>query len=186
MPNVMTLADVRTICGIVSLVEDFKLQPWLNEAEVRLEKILGRTGMGLLRTAKAADPTFALAGSADWLALKEHFEAFLAWQTYHLSLPGMHSQPTRNGFHAKGGTEGGETYTAIDQKTLAMHETGIRTTLENRQDRLIDACARGNYAWYGTTVAGEERIERTAFVGISFRKHRQQFREGIPDKSRTT
>lgn len=180
MPNVMTLAQVRSICGISSLVEDQKLQPWLNEAEVRLEKILGRTGMGLLRIAKAADPTFALAGNADWLALKDHFEAFLAWQTFLLAIPSIHSQPTRNGWHAKGGQEGSETYEPIDQKTLGMNESSVRTALDGREDRLLSELAAGNYTWYSTNVTGEERITEPANAGISFRRSRWQNREGIP------
>lgn len=180
MANVITLATVRSICGIVSLVEDHKLQPWLNEAEVRLEKILGRTGMALLRAAKASDANFAQTANADWLALREHFEAFLAWQTYHLALPGLHSQPTRNGMHAKGGVEGTETFEPIDQKTLAMHESSIRTSLESRTDRLVSELENGNFSWYGTQVAGEERINSSGSPGISFRRARHQYRHGTP------
>ncbi len=180
MANVITLATVRSICGIVSLVEDHKLQPWLNEAEVRLEKILGRTGMALLRAAKLADPTFALAGNSDWLALKEHFEAFLAWQTFLLAIPSIHSQPTRNGWHAKGGNDGGETYEPIDPKTLGMNESSVRTALEGREDRLLSELVAGNYSWYTTNVTGEERITEPGNVGISFRRSRWQNREGIP------
>lgn len=171
MANVITLANVRSICGIVSLVEDHKLQPWLNEAEVRLEKILGRTGMALLR---------ADASAAPWPTLLPFINPYLAWQTFLLAVPSMHSQPTRNGWHAKGGQEGGETYEPIDPKTLAMNESSIKTALEGREDRLIAELVAGNYTWYTTNVTGEERITDPGNVGISFRRSRWQNREGIP------
>lgn len=176
MPNVMTLAEVRTECGIVSLVEDHKIQPWLNVAEATLEKILGRTGMASLRDDDTAAP---------WPTLLPFIKPYLAWQTFLLAVPSMHSQVTRNGWHVKGGTDGGETYDPIDPKTLGMNESSIRTAMETYMDRLIAELIAGNYAWYGTTVTGEERITSPSSVGISFRRSRWQNREGIPDNNRT-
>lgn len=174
MPNVMTLAQVRSECGIVSLVEDHKLQPWLNVAEGTLEKILGRTGMASLR----ADPAVA-----PWTTLLPFIKPFLAWQTFLLAAPSMHSQPTRNGWHVKGGQDGGETFEPIDQKTLGMNESSIRTAVETYQDRLLQELVAGNYTWYTTNVTGEERITDPGNAGISFRRSRWQNREGIPDNA---
>jgi hypothetical protein len=180
MANVITLADVRTLCGILSGVENNKLQPWLDTAEIRLEKILGRTGMASLRAAYASDPTFAQGANADWLALKVYIDRYLAWQTYHLALPSLHSQPERAGFFSKGKTQGGETFDSIDVKTLSMHEGSIRTALETHQARLLEKLQMGDYTWYTTNVDGEPRIEKTNSVGISFRRSRWQNPQGIP------
>ena len=132
----------------------------------------GRTGMASLRAGSLAAP---------WTTLLALHQAVLAWQTFLLAAPDD-SQPTRNGWHVKGGQDGGRPSSrSIEdpRHEREQHPDGCG----NLSGPVAPRTRRRNYTGYTTNLTGEERITDRETWDISFRRSRWQNREGIPDNA---
>lgn len=166
MAEFITVADIITVCGQNAHLESGRVAPWITQAHRRLEKIMGRTGYAQLESEGSAH--------ANWTALfTNYIKEYLCWTALELSYPSLHSQATRTGIH----TKSDENYSTVDSKALAMLVSAARGAQETAQARLIDHILDNltTYTWYGTNVAGEERItDNVGGAGIIMRRSTRQ------------
>lgn len=168
MANLITKAELVDICGLNDLVEDRKVSRNIKEAQLRLERVLGRTLYGLLKTAFDADPTLAGASNERFRNLlaegKGFAEEYLAWTAYLLSFPGLHSEADRGGFF----TKSGEDYRPVTEKELSVHIADARDRADDRLDRMIAYLTDNSatYPEYGTTTGSEKRITESMGGGF--------------------
>lgn len=181
MSNIISVAQVRTTCGLSKTVDDRKLQPFLAIAQEELEKVLGRTLYNELDTAIQADPT--LATEADLLTLVGYIKSPLAWRTMQYSLPRMYAEPTANGVHSVNGGD----YQSVDARTLGMQVTQARSAADAGYERLMKFLKEnvGTYPSYNDNVDLEERVSRIYPGGVITRKSRWQYPYGVrtPDQT---
>lgn len=181
MSNIISVAQVRTTCGLSKTVDDRKLQPFLAIAQEELEKVLGRTLYSELDTAIQADPT--LATEADLLTLVGYIKSPLAWRTMQYSLPRMYAEPTANGVHSVNGGD----YQSVDARTLGMQVTQARSAADAGYERLMKFLKENvdTYPSYNDNVDLEERVSRIYPGGVITRKSRWQYPYGVrtPDQT---
>ena len=181
MSNIISVAQVRTTCGLSKTVDDRKLQPFLAIAQEELEKVLGRTLYNELDTAIQADPT--LATEADLLTLVGYIKSPLAWRTMQYSLPRMYAEPTANGVHSVNGGD----YQSVDARTLGMQVTQARSAADAGYERLMKFLKENvdTYPSYNDNVDLEERVSRIYPGGVITRKSRWQYPYGVrtPDQT---
>lgn len=179
--QIISLATVRSICGLSKTVDDRKLAPFMRIAQEELEKVLGRTLYNELDTAIQADPT--LATEADLLTLLGYIKAPLAWRTVQHSLPRMYAEPTANGVHSVNGGD----YQSVDAKTLSMQVTQSRSAADAGYERLLKFLDENTatYPSYNDNVELEERVNKMYPGGVITRKSRWQYPYGVrtPDQS---
>ena len=181
MSNIISVAQVRTTCGLSKTVDDRKLQPFLAIAQEELEKVLGRTLYNELETAIDADPT--LATEADLLTLVGYIKSPLAWRTMQYSLPRMYAEPTANGVHSVNGGD----YQSVDARTLGMQVTQARSAADAGYERLMKFLTENvdTYPSYNDNIDLEERVSRIYPGGVITRKSRWQYPYGVrtPDQT---
>lgn len=164
----LTLDDVRTICGLQQGVENRKLESARDTAHQNLRKIMGVTGYNLLIAKVEADNT--LATEPVWKALMDgtgtrggSIKKYLARLTHYMALTDLHSEPTKTGFQAKSG----DGYETVDSRTLGMHESRKRDAYQLEEELLLAEIQNNlsTYTWYSSTVAGEDRITKARRSG---------------------
>ena len=179
--NIISVATVRSLCGLSKTVDDRKLQPFLKLAQEELEKVLGRTLYDELDTAIQADPT--LATEADLLTLLGYIKGPLAWRTLQYALPRFYAEPTANGVHSVNGGD----YQSVDGRTLSIQVTQARSAADSGYERLLKFLDENvaTYPSYNDNVELEERINKTYVGGVITRKSRWQYPYGVrvPDQS---
>ena len=165
MPNLITISDLQSVCGLNQGVEARKVDHWVVVAQRRLEKIMGRAGYAAMVAAGTSD--------AAWTDLwTDYIKEFLCWYTLELAYPGMSAEADRGGVFVKVG----EKMTPVDGKNLSMLQASARSAREECQDRLLDHLVENasTYTWYGTQTGDEERISDTGGGGIVMRKSEYQ------------
>ena len=179
--NIISVAQVRSTCGLAKTVDDRKLQPFLTLAQEELEKVLGRTLYNELDAAIVADPT--LATETDLAALMEYIKGPLAWRTLQYSLPRLYAEPTANGVHSVNGGD----YQSVDSRTLSMQVTQARSAADGGYERLMKFLDENTatYPTYNDNVQMEERVNKMYPGGVITRKSRWQYPSGIrtPDQT---
>jgi hypothetical protein len=179
--NIISVAQVRSTCGLAKTVDDRKLQPFLTLAQEELEKVLGRTLYDELETAIEADPT--LATEPDLLTLVSYITGPLAWRTLQYSLPRLYAEPTANGVHSVNGGD----YQSVDSRTLSMQVTQARSAADGGYERLLKFMDENTatYPSYNDNVELEERVSKMYPGGVITRKSRWQYPYGIrtPDQT---
>lgn len=144
MTYIVSLATVRTILGLNSNVENDKLESYLDAAHEYMRERLGDDCYAEFIAAIEADSDLDQPENAKWLALITNgADRFLAWLTYHLSMPRLHSEADRAGFFAKSGSD----YQSVDGATLGRHQSSAKDmyTLYERKLLAYIATNRSDY-----------------------------------------
>ena len=170
--QVINIETIREKTGMSANVEDRRLVPALEEAQMEVEKILGETLYEELETAIIADPT--LATEADLLALVDKYLCpLLSWRSYQYAIAFMQAEPNRNGVNVKSE----EGYTAADARQVGGIERRCREKADKYQERLIlwlDNYGATTFPSYTTDTVTDTRISKTYRGGVITRRSRWQ------------
>lgn len=171
MPEFITKADIVTVCGLNSLVEDRKVAPWITEAHLRWRKILGGA-LHDLQQAAPAEPRFI-----NLMADGKGFgKSYLCWTAFALAYPSLAAEADRGGVFVK--EEAGK-FQSADPRTLAMLKNTAEAAAETREQLLFQYLMDNSaiYPELNTVTGSEDRINsQTArnIGGVSFRRGRAQ------------
>lgn len=159
------------VCGLNSLVEDRKVDPWITEARIRWRKILG-TELYNKQQAAPTDTRFVdlMDDEKGW------GKSYLCWTAYALSFPFLAAEADRGGVFQK--EEQGK-FQSVSTGTLAMLKNTAESSAEARERMLLQYLNdnASDYPEWATTTGSEDRIdERTSrnTAGVSFRRSRAQ------------
>lgn len=166
MPNLITVTDMQATVGLNKNVESRKVDPWIVEAQRRLEKIMGRTGYAQM----VSDGT----SHASWTGLwTGYIKEFLCWQALELAYPSLYADADRQGVY----TVSTDKHESVDSKTLGMLSANARGARETAQARLLDHITENlsTYTWFGEQQDNEERItNNVGGAGIIMRRSARQ------------
>ena len=178
MPELIDISDIQSVTKLNGLVEPRKLDAWIVEAQLRLEKVLGRTLYTELKTAFDADNTLSGTANEKWRNLMEHGKGFakdyLCWHALELAYPTLNAEAERAGVF----TKKDDKLQNVSDRGLSALQAGARGCAEARLERLIEyLCANAStYPSYRTNTTGEERIDGTQLSknGLVIRKSQRQ------------
>ena len=161
---IVSTTNVKDNTPLPNNVPDSKLENHLDYAHLKLEKVIGATLYAEIQGMIDTDST--LATEASIKLLRDYYIIpYIAWLTYYLSMPNLHSGPNVSSFT----TKSPEDYEAVDSSTLKMHRQDAQLRWEEYQDRLQTFLRNSSdvkYNSYDTTTTDEERIHTTYQGGI--------------------
>lgn len=167
MAELITKADIVTVCGLNDLVETRKMAPWITEAHLRWRKILGNA----LYAAQQASPTDTR--FVDLMADgKGYGKSYLCWTALGLAYPSLSAEADRGGVFQK--EEAGK-FQSVTSGTLTMLKSTAEAAAETREQLLFQYLKDNaeTYPEFDTITGSEDRInEQTArnTGGVSFRQ----------------
>lgn len=170
MANLITKADLVSVCGLNSLVEDRKIDPWIREAHLRWMKILGPK----LYDLQQANPT-----ESRFVDLMEDGKgwgkSYLCWKALELAYPSLAAEADRGGVFQK--EEQGR-FQSVSTGTLAMLRSTAESAAEARET-LLFAWLRANADIYpelheAGAIPRVDDSNRRNVAGLSFRRSRHQ------------
>lgn len=170
MPDLIAIADLRTIAQLGDNVEERRMKAAIEDAHLEVEKILGRTGYAIVY---AAAPTFTGLDAKYATLLTGYLKPFMCWRAKQYSYGDNVAEIDKTGVFSRSG----EDYSTVSDKTLSLLISQSRTRAEERLERLLGYLNdnRTTFTWMDTTASGEERqTEQTSVGGFVMRRARKQ------------
>ena len=176
MTYIVSIATMKETVGLSNLVEERKLEPFVDGVQRTVKRILGETLYDRLITELEADPT--LATEADLKTLvDDYLTGLIAWTVYLQAMPRLYAEFDRNGAHYKNDAntvQADNTWLKMEQ--AAARDMADKYTLD-LMDFLKDNSDTGEpFADWKTVTTDEQgqRINRSYGVGIITRPSRWQ------------
>lgn len=163
MPDLIALADLRSIANLNAGVEERRVKTGITAAHLELEKILGRTGYAIVY---GEAPNYAGQGSnasAYTTLLTSYIKPFMAWRALEVAYPDLYAEADRAGVFVKDGDD----FRSVNGQELALKiKQAERMSSEYRQ-RLMEHVRENDsvFTWLDTNVDGEQRITNARPTG---------------------
>ncbi len=173
MPDLIALSDLQTITKLNGSVEARRVGNGIQDAHLEIEKVLGRTGYGIVYAAAPSFTTLSPNTAAYVTLLTDYIKPLMAWRAKQRSYPDLYAEADKAGVFSKSG----EDYSTVDPKALAILIANDRDRADERLQRLIEHLEANTtvFTWYTTNVNGDPRITETKSTGgWSFRRARLQ------------
>lgn len=170
MPDLIAIADLRTITQLGDNVEERRMKAGIEDAHREVRKVLGRTGYDIVY---AAAPSFSSMDAKYTTLLGTYLKPFMAWRAKQYSYGDNVAEIDKTGVFSRSG----EDYSTVSDKTLSLLIAQARTRAEDRLEDLLWYLEenRATFTWYDTTVDGEERqTTQTSVGGFVMRRARKQ------------
>lgn len=171
---IISLATVRDKCGLSANVEDRKLKPFLEEAQLEVQKILRETLYADLIARIVADPTLTGVGDAKYKDLVDDYLCpLLSFRTYQYSIPFLAAEPDRNGIMVKSGDD----YSPADSRLVSNLAHAAKERADKHQERLLAFLEDDNGTLFPTWLTltdTDTPITKTYKGGVITRRSRWQ------------
>jgi len=170
MANLITRADIITICGMNSGVEDRKIAQWITEAHIRFRKHLGVALYAALQASPSETRFVNLMADE-----RGYGKSFLCWLAFSLAYPSLYAEADRAGVFIKKGDQ----FDSVGERTLSKLVTTAEDAAKVRQGFLLDYLKdnKSTYPELDTITGSEDRIDSTnteSRAGVSMRKANSQ------------
>ena len=171
---IISLATVREKCGLSANVEDRKLKPFLEEAQLEVQKILRETLYADLIARIVADPTLSGVGDEKYKDLVDDYLCpLLSFRTYQYSIPFLAAEPDRNGIMVKSGDD----YSPADSRLVTNLGHAAEERADKHQERLLTFLQDDNgtlFPGWLTITDTDTPITKTYRGGVITRRSRWQ------------
>lgn len=134
---IISLTQVKDLCGLNTNVDDRKLKPGRDRAHVQCRERLGTARYDALIAAIVDDDTLAGATYEKWRNLKAagygELDNYLAWLSYYLSIPALHGEADKAGLFKKEGAD----YKPFDKAERAELTTNAKDAYQLYERALL-------------------------------------------------
>lgn len=151
MPDLIAIADLRTVCGLNANVEERKVRAGIREAHIRLKKHLGTALYDLVYASPATERFANILADG-----KGYGKELMCWTALAVSYPALHADADRAGVYTKSGDE----HESVSANGLRMLKAQAESFAESRQDLLLSYLEdnRTTYPELDTITGSEDRI----------------------------
>lgn len=155
MTLIITSAEVKTEAGLNKNIEDRKLLPWINMAQLDLKSNIGTTGydavIAALTTPVAAYTTL----------IDDYIKPFLAFKVRQIGAVSLFAEADRNGTNKRIGM----TYEPVTGKELGMMKADARDLAESYLKLLLDYLTENAATFTWWTAGGCENTSQRPYTG---------------------